>query len=139
MTGSQREVWRRHLEADHIPYRADCSVCVEAQATGRPHRRKARHSGFALAVDLAGPFRHPGRDIHHKDYKYLMVAAYRVPKACLQAINTEEIEEALRVVDEDLVPDDLMEEDDRSVCPERDEEDRGLLLRWTNVRSWKRK
>ena len=55
-----------------------------------------------------------------------MVAAYRVPKACLQAINTEEIEEALRVVDEDLVPDDLMEDDDRSACPERDEEDRGL-------------
>ena len=60
MTGGQREVWRKHLEADHIPYRAHCSVCVEAQATGRPHRRRARHSGFALAVDLAGPFNgHP--------------------------------------------------------------------------------
>ena len=53
----QRELWKKHLEADHVPYRADCAVCVEAQATGRPHRR---HSGGSLAVDLAGPFRHQG-------------------------------------------------------------------------------
>ena len=63
-------------------------------------------------------------DIHHKDYKYLILAAYRVPKTCLQAINT--VEEKLRIVDEEFAPDDLMEEGDHPICPERDDEDQGL-------------
>ena len=83
MSAEQREMWKKHLEADHQPYRADCAVCINAQATGRPHRKGMRRSGFTLAVDLAGPFKHKGRDMDNKDYKYLMVAAYRFPKTLL--------------------------------------------------------
>ena len=108
MSGEQRELWRKHLEADHVPYRADCSICVEAQATGRPHRKSKRHTGCSLSIDLAGPFRHQGRDLHHKDYKYLMVAAYRKPRSLLQTINADALDKELEIMEpvpeeEDLV------------------------------------
>ncbi|CAE7389506.1 GIP [Symbiodinium sp. CCMP2592] len=60
LTKEQEDQWRNHLLNDHQPYRADCSVCINAQATG-----------------LAGPFKQPGRDMDHEDYKYILVAAYR--------------------------------------------------------------
>ena len=77
MTADQRELWKRHLLADHQPYRSDCAVCINAQATGRPHRRVKQPTGSALAVDLAGPFKHQGRDMNHRDYRYLLVGAFR--------------------------------------------------------------
>ena len=61
MTATERELWRKHLEADHQPYRADCAVCVNA--VGRPHRRVPRPSAFTMVVDIAGPFKHKGRDM----------------------------------------------------------------------------
>ena len=117
MSAEQREMWKKHLEADHQPYRADCAVCINAQATGKPHRKVMRRSGFTLAVDLAGPFKHKGRDMDNKDYKYLMVAAYRFPKTPPHVTKPKEYEELLEVPggaedgteEDDLHLDDLFE------------------------------
>ena len=100
LTKEQREAWHRHLLNDHQPYRADCSVCINAQATGYQHRRRVHPTMYTMALDLAGPFRQKGRDMDHDDYKYIMVAAYRCPKEYMN-------EKALQELDMDLyVPDD---------------------------------
>ena len=65
LTKEQREAWQRHLLNDHQPYRADCSVCINAQATGYQHRRRRHPSMYTVALDLAGPFKQKGRDMEH--------------------------------------------------------------------------
>ena len=49
LTKEQSELWRKHLESDHIPYRADCAVCVEAQASGRPQSEVSMANGWIPA------------------------------------------------------------------------------------------
>ena len=44
LSREQREEWKKHLENDHQPYRSDCSVCINAQATGYQHRRRKHPS-----------------------------------------------------------------------------------------------
>ena len=106
LTKEQREAWQRHLLNDHQPYRADCSVCINAQATGYQHRRRKHPMMYTLALDLAGPFRQKGRDMENDDYKYIMVAAYRCPKEYLS-------EKALADLDKDLyVPDEPTEDEE---------------------------
>ena len=103
LTKEQREAWQRHLFNDHQPYRSDCSVCINAQATGYQHRRRKHPMMYTMALDLAGPFRQKGRDMEFDDYKYIMVAAYRCPKEYLN-------EKALMDLDKDLyVPDEPTE------------------------------
>ena len=101
MSADQRELWRQHLLADHQPYRPDCATCINAQATGKPHRRVARQTGFSLAVDLAGPFKHKGRDMDYRDYRYLMVAAFRFPRSLLHVAKPKDYDELLEVPDEE--------------------------------------
>ena len=72
-----------------------------------------------MAVDLAGPFRHAGRDFNHKDYKYLTVAAYRVPKSCLQTMNVKEVEQELQAPEEPPLPDDLFDHGEGAVMEEK--------------------
>ena len=93
LTKEQRKEWKRHLRNDHQPYRADCSVCLNAQATGYQHRRRRHPQLYALALDLAGPYKTAGRDLDFNDYKYIMVAAYRCPKEYLETKNYEELAE----------------------------------------------
>ena len=83
LTKQQQAEWKQHLMNDHQPYRADCSVCINAQAYGYQHRRRKMPGMFSLAVDLAGPFKQKGRDMEFDDYKYVLVAAYRCPKGSI--------------------------------------------------------
>ena len=85
LTKDQRDAWTLHLLNDHQPYRADCSVCLNAQATGYQHRRRKQPQLYALALDLAGPYKVRGRDMDFDDYKYIMVAAYKCPKEYLDS------------------------------------------------------
>ena len=104
LTKEQREAWHRHLLNDHQPYRADCSVCINAQATGYQHRRRKHPTMYTMTMDLAGPFKQKGRDMEHEDYKYVMVAAYRCPKEYLSAKAIDEMDRDFYVPDE---PDDV--------------------------------
>ena len=103
LSATERELWRRHLEQDHQPYRADCAVCVNAQAVGRPHRRIPRPTAFTMAVDIAGPFKHKGRDMDFQDHRYLLVGAVRFPKALLQVVDTGSYDKELVVKDDEEI------------------------------------
>ena len=111
LTKEQREAWHRHLLNDHQPYRADCSVCINAQATGYQHRRRKHPTMYTMALDLAGPFKQKGRDMEHEDYKYIMVAAYRCPREYMSAKAIDELDSELYVPDDidECVGDDPME------------------------------
>ncbi|OLP85824.1 hypothetical protein AK812_SmicGene33144 [Symbiodinium microadriaticum] len=100
LTAEQKEAWKRHLLNDHQPYRSDCSVCINAQATGYQHRRRLHPTMFTVAMDLAGPFKQKGRDMDHDDYKYLMVAAYRCPKEYMSSKAISELNAEVYVPDE---------------------------------------
>ncbi|CAE7551950.1 RE1 [Symbiodinium sp. KB8] len=106
LTKEQKESWRKHLLNDHQPYRADCSVCINAQATGYQHRRRLHPSMFTVALDLAGPFRQKGRDMDHDDYKYLLVAAYRCPKEYMSAKAISDYNAEMYVPDDPEEPED---------------------------------
>ncbi|CAE7750481.1 RE1, partial [Symbiodinium microadriaticum] len=101
LTKEQREAWHRHLFNDHQPYRADCAVCINAQATGYQHRRRRHPSMYTMALDLAGPFKSKGRDMDHDDYKYIMVAAYRCPREYMSEKAAAELDKNLYVPDEE--------------------------------------
>ncbi|CAE7797213.1 RE1 [Symbiodinium sp. CCMP2592] len=114
LTKEQREAWYVHLLNDHQPYRADCSVCINAQATGYKHMRRKHPSLYSMALELAGPFKQSGRDMDHEDYKYILVAAYRCPKSYLSEKAAKELDAELYVPDEpeDLLDDAMEEEED---------------------------
>ncbi|CAE7226577.1 RE2, partial [Symbiodinium sp. CCMP2456] len=103
LTKEQRESWHRHLMNGHQPYRADCSICINAQATGYQHRRRAHPSMYSMALDLAGPFKQKGRDMNHDDYRYIMVAAYRCPREYMSEKAVESLDKDYYVPDDDEV------------------------------------
>ena len=80
MTEAERERWRKHIASHHIP----CSLqCVMSGGAGLQHRRVKCPTMYALAFDLAGPFKELGRDDRGGKYKYVLVAGLRVPEAAL--------------------------------------------------------
>ena len=116
LSPGEREQWRRHLENDHQPYRHDCSVCLNAQGTGKPHRRIPRPTAFSLSLDTAGPFKHRGRDLDHADYRYLLVGAYKFPKNFLDKQLADDLAEALHVTDDEgELPDEWFQEESESL------------------------
>ena len=56
------EQWRDHVRRGHLPFRADCAVCVQAGGTGRRHSRVEHPSAFVLSADLSGPVKTGGVD-----------------------------------------------------------------------------
>ncbi|CAE7383374.1 RE1, partial [Symbiodinium sp. KB8] len=127
LTKEQRELWKKHLLNDHQPYRADCSVCINAQASGYQHRRRRHHHLYTVALDVAGPFKTKGRDMEFDDYKYILVASYRCPKDYMAAKAIPDLDAELYVpdTDEDEQPDDevLQSEDE---LPQPDQEGSGI-------------
>ena len=79
----EREKWRRHIAAHHIPFRKDCLKCVMAGALGLQHRRVSCPSMYSLAFDLTGPFKELGKDDKGGRYKYALVAGLRIPDIAL--------------------------------------------------------
>ena len=101
LTREQREEWTNHLLNDHQPYRSDCAVCINAQASGYQHRRRRHPHLYTLALDVAGPFATKGRDMEYDDYKYILVASYRCPKEYLSAKAISEEDRDFYVPDTD--------------------------------------
>ena len=99
LSAVERASWQAHLQNDHVPYRADCSTCLLAAGTGKPHRRMMHPTPFSLALDIAGPFKTKGRDFDESKYKYLLVGAYRILAQLLKDPKVEE-----EVVPEDTPP-----------------------------------
>ena len=83
------EQWREHVRRGHLPFRADCAVCVQAGATGRRHSRVEHPSAFVLSADLSGPVKVGGvdpdaRGVFPKPFKYIFAAKLRVPRTFVE-------------------------------------------------------
>ena len=75
--------WKHHLQAQHVPYRRDCRVCLETMGSAEPHRRKkGQESAFVMSVDICGPFT-KGTDLgvsKRRKVKYALIATIPVPQ-----------------------------------------------------------
>ncbi|OLP79397.1 Gag-Pol polyprotein [Symbiodinium microadriaticum] len=91
MTEAEREKWRKHIASHHIPFRKDCLQCVMSGGLGLQHRRVKRPTMYALAFDLAGPFKELGRDDRGGKYKCVLVAGLRVPDAALPSPREDKV------------------------------------------------
>ncbi|CAE7830743.1 TY5A [Symbiodinium sp. CCMP2592] len=92
----------------------------DEEATGYQHKRRKFPGMYAVAMDLAGPFKKKGRDMDFDDYKYIMVAAYRCPRQYLSSMALTELERELYVPSED---EEVPEGEDLLVLGEDDEKD----------------
>ncbi|CAE7239682.1 unnamed protein product [Symbiodinium sp. CCMP2456] len=89
MVRMSAEQWKDHVRRGHLPYRADCAVCVQAGGTGRRHARLEHPAAFVLSSDLSGPVKVGGSDpdargAFPKQFKYIFVAKLRVPKSFVE-------------------------------------------------------
>ena len=81
MSSREAAEWRAHLDANHWPYRRDCSVCLAASGSGRPARKVLHRDAYVLSLDVAGAFRDQGVDEKKgKKYRFALVATYVFPK-----------------------------------------------------------
>ncbi|CAE7367174.1 unnamed protein product [Symbiodinium sp. CCMP2592] len=83
------EQWRDHVRRGHLPFRADCTVCVQAGGTGRRHSRAEHPSAFVLSADLSGAVKvggvdPDGRGAFPRQFKYIFAAKLRVPKSFVE-------------------------------------------------------
>ena len=86
LSPKERERWKRHIAAHHLPFRKDCLQCVMSGALGLQHRRVKCPNMYALSFDLTGPFKEKGIDDRGGGYKYALVAGLRVPEVALPAV-----------------------------------------------------
>ena len=103
------EQWKEHVRRGHVPFRADCTTCVTAGATGRRHARVEHPSCFVLSADVSGPIKTPGLDADArgafpKPHKYLFVAKLKVPKTFIDDGRGAGIEFDAGELDEDVPP-----------------------------------
>ncbi|CAE7828798.1 RE1 [Symbiodinium sp. CCMP2592] len=89
-TDKELAMWRTHVRNNHVPYNKRCRTCVTTSGTGRAHRRVRHPSSHCLSLDIAGPFRHKAADPNHKDYRYLLVGAYTMPRLPAEEPKPEE-------------------------------------------------
>ena len=69
--------WQAHFASDHIPYRRDCEVCIQAASRDRSHFKQDSPPMYTLSTDIAGPFS-PGVDVGSTK-RYFMVFSMRLP------------------------------------------------------------
>ena len=80
LSDKELAMWRAHVRNNHLPYNRRCQTCVRSSGVGKIHKRIKHPSAYCLSLDVAGPFRHKAADPNHKDYRYLLVGAYIMPK-----------------------------------------------------------
>ena len=77
----EEEEFRKHCETDHVVFRRDCRVCLEAAMRGPRHlrQRHAHANALCLTLDLIGPW------VDGKDHaltnpaKFILVGTLGVP------------------------------------------------------------
>ena len=78
-TDKELAMWRTHVKNNHLPFNRRCKTCATSTGTGRIHRKVRHPSLYCLSLDIAGPC-NKASDPNHKDYRYLLVGAYTMPK-----------------------------------------------------------
>ena len=121
------ELWRRHIECNHTPFRRDCRICVEAMGADSPHRRRpGSWSAHVMSIDLVGPLKE-GKDLGlERTVKYMLLATVPVPyemdhKSCEVEEKMEEAKDPGEL--EDKEKDEAGEEEEEDVLEKlRDKE-----------------
>ena len=71
--------WQAHFDFGHVPFRHDCSICLESAGRDRPRRQLEHKTSYCLSIDVAGPFQ-PGIDqAQGPDPRYFLVANLSIP------------------------------------------------------------
>ena len=82
MTKAEKDTvagWQAHFDCGHLPFRHDCSVCLQSAGKDRPRKTKQVRSSFCMSVDIAGPFQ-PGVDqVYGASPRYFLVANVAIP------------------------------------------------------------
>eukprot|EP00435_Cladocopium_sp_Y103_P069220 s75_g32.t3 len=71
--------WRTHVDMNHMPYRKDCSICVESMGKDRPHRRQKNPAPFTLSLDIGGPFVEGVDQVMYHKPKYILIGVMTIP------------------------------------------------------------
>ncbi|CAE7797862.1 RE1, partial [Symbiodinium necroappetens] len=79
-TEKELEMWKNHVQNNHRPFHRRCRTCVVSKGTGRIHRRVRHPDVHCLSLDIMGPFRAKSGDPNHRDYRYMLVGTYTMPK-----------------------------------------------------------
>ena len=74
------EMWKNHVQNNHRPFHRRCRTCVVSKGTGRIHRRVRHPDVHCLSLDIMGPFREKSADPNHRDYRYMLIGTYTMPK-----------------------------------------------------------
>ena len=72
--------WALHVRNGHVPFHPRCQTCVSTRATGRRHQRVRSPSSYVLSLDISGPYRTKGETGTRKDFRYVLVGAFMIPK-----------------------------------------------------------
>ncbi|CAE7467813.1 RE1 [Symbiodinium necroappetens] len=72
--------WALHVRNGHVPFHPRCQTCVSTRATGRRHQRVRSPSSYVLSLDISGPYRVKGETGTRKDFRYVLVGAFMIPK-----------------------------------------------------------
>ena len=70
--------WEEHVARGHWPPHRGCWQCARGQATFPPHRRVKVPQGFALSVDLVGPYK-KAKDELSERRRFCLIASYVLP------------------------------------------------------------
>ena len=79
-TEKELAMWKTHVQNNHRPFHRRCRTCVVSKGTGRHHRRVRHPDVHCLSLDIMGPFRTKSGDPNHRDYRYMLVGTYTMPK-----------------------------------------------------------
>ena len=75
LTADER-AFRDHCLRGHIPVRRDCQICVSAAGKERRHLRRKHGDGYALSLDLAGPYK-CSKDAHQQKPRHAVIGVYQ--------------------------------------------------------------
>ena len=71
--------WQAHFDHGHIPFRNDCTVCLEGAGRDRQRRRLECRTSFCLSVDICGPFQEGWDQSSGPSPRYFLVGNVSVP------------------------------------------------------------
>ncbi|CAE7189867.1 TY5A [Symbiodinium sp. KB8] len=80
MSLADMKKWALHVRNGHVPFHPRCQTCVSTRATGRRHQRVRSPSSYVLSLDISGPYRVKGETGTRKDFRYVLVGAFMIPK-----------------------------------------------------------
>ena len=71
--------WQAHFDHGHIPFRNDCTVCLEGAGRDRQRRRLECRTSYCLSVDICGPFQEGWDQASGPAPRYFLVGNVSVP------------------------------------------------------------